>query len=57
MSDFKKGLDRTIKKAGWLEYLFAILAVVSMLPVAATYFVFVKLIIQPIQWLFKKIWK
>jgi len=57
MSDFKKGLDRTIKKAGWLEYLFAILAVVSMLPVAATYFVLVKLIIQPIQWLFKKIWK
>lgn len=57
MSDFKKGIDKTIKNAGVLEYLFGILAFISILPVACTYFVLVKLIIQPIQWLFKKMWK
>tara|TARA_R110000744_G_scaffold237507_1_gene354987 strand:+ start:189 stop:365 length:177 start_codon:yes stop_codon:yes gene_type:complete len=56
-SDITSGIDKAMKNAGILEYTFGILATISIMPVALTYFVLVRLIIQPIGKLFKKIWK
>jgi hypothetical protein len=55
--DFTGGIDKVMEKAGILEYTFGILATISIVPVALTYFVLVKLIIQPIGRLYRKVWK
>ena len=57
MNDFKKGIDQTMKGAGFLEYFFGILAFICIIPVVLVYIALVKLTIQPIKWLFKKMWK
>ena len=57
MEDFKKGIDKSMKNAGVLEYIFGIIAFIAVFPVGMTYFILVKLIIQPLYQLFRKIWK
>ena len=57
MEDFKKGIDKSMKNAGVLEYIFGIIAFIAVFPVGMTYFILVKLIIQPLYKLFRKIWK
>lgn len=57
MGDFKKGLQKGMENAGTLEYVFGVLAFISIIPVVVVYFILVKLIIQPLIWLKKKVWK
>tara|TARA_R110000744_G_scaffold208582_1_gene327402 strand:- start:132 stop:308 length:177 start_codon:yes stop_codon:yes gene_type:complete len=55
--EFTGGIDKAMDNAGILEYIFGTLAFFCVLPIGITYFILVKLIIQPILKLFKKIWK
>jgi hypothetical protein len=50
-------LENKIKDAGFFEYLFATTAVLCVLPSVIIYFILVKLIVQPVQGLVKKVWK
>lgn len=54
---FTSGMDKAMENAGILEYFFGILAFCCVFPVGLTYFVLVKLIIQPVGILVKKVWK
>jgi len=55
--EFKKGMETSNPNVGILEYIFGILAGLSVLPVVASYLVLVKLIVQPLIKVKKKIWK
>ena len=55
--DVKGKLEEARDSAGILEYIFGTLAFISVAPVVVVYFVVVKLIIHPIIWLKKKVWK
>jgi len=61
MEKFKGGLQKGMENAGIIEYIFGILAFISILPVVSVYFVLVKLIIQPLIYLYTvikaKVWK
>jgi ABC-type maltose transport system permease subunit len=55
MKDFIKGLEKGYGyKIGYMEVVFAVFAIISMLPVCLMYLLLVKLIIDPIK---KLIWK
>tara|TARA_R110002073_G_scaffold141802_1_gene292992 strand:+ start:406 stop:579 length:174 start_codon:yes stop_codon:yes gene_type:complete len=57
MKEFNKGIDKVMDNAGFLEYFFGIIAFCAVFPVGMTYFILVKLIMQPSYKLFRKIWK
>jgi len=61
MEKFKGGVQKGMENVGIMEYIFGILAFISILPVLAVYFVLVKLIWQPLiylkTYLKAKIWK
>jgi len=55
--EFKKGMKTSNPNVGVLEYIFGILAGLSVLPVVVVYLVLAKLIVQPLIKVKKKIWK
>ena len=59
MEKIKKFLDLDLKNqnAGAIEYVFAVLAVVSALPSVLAYFILNLLIIRPTKALVEKVWK
>jgi hypothetical protein len=57
MKELNKGIDKAMENAGILEYTFGIIAFCAVFPVGMTYFILVKMLIQPIHRLFRKIWK
>jgi hypothetical protein len=57
MKNFKGGIQKGVENAGIIEYIFGVLAFISILPVLSVYFILVKLTIQPLVWLKKKVWK
>lgn len=57
MEKFKGGFQEKMDEGGKIEYIFAILAMCMILPLVIIYFTLVKLIIQPLSWIKKKIWK
>ena len=57
MNELNKGIDKAMKNAGILEYTFGFIAFCAVFPVGITYFILVKMIIQPIHRLYRKIWK
>ena len=52
----KKEFDSVVKNATILEYSFAILAICTLVPLILAYLITAKLIVQPIQKLYKS-WK
>ena len=56
IKDFFK-VDLKVKDAGFFEYFFATTTVLCALPSVITYFILVKLIVQPVQGLVKRVWK
>ncbi len=49
--------DLKVKNAGIIEYIFAIVAVVCVLPSAIIYLLLTLLIVSPVKGLVKKVWK
>ena len=54
MEEFKAGWKKGLANFGILEYLFGVLAFISIIPVILLYFVLVKFIVQPIFWLINR---
>ena len=57
MKDLKKGLEKSMKQPGKLEYVFGVVGVILILPLAIVYFALMNAIIKPFSWLKRKIWK
>lgn len=49
--------DLKVKNAGIIEYIFAIVAVVCVLPSAMTYLILTLLIVNPVKGLVNKVWR
>tara|TARA_R110001606_G_scaffold392389_1_gene561284 strand:- start:15875 stop:16048 length:174 start_codon:yes stop_codon:yes gene_type:complete len=57
MKDFKEGLSKGMNKPGKLEYVFGLLGVICVMPIALVYFALVNFIFKPLYWFKGLIWK